>query len=238
MSRLVLVRHGKASAFSRDDYDKLSEPGIEQARRLGAYWGELRVTFDRVYVGPRVRQKETHALVADAIRANGLVWPAPIELSELDEHQGIQLVFAAIPKIAKDDPALASFAAAFTRGETPTPSEMLWAFRALTRRWARGDLNEEGIESFREFRRRVERGIDRMTSEVGKGQSCVAFTSAGAIAAAVGRALDLDDPKVLDLSWSLHNASLSELAFSEDRLGLVTFNGTPHLRDATLVTSV
>ena len=260
MSRLVLVRHGKASAFSRDDYDRLSEPGVEQAKHLGAYWAELGVSFDRVYVGPRLRQKQTHDHVAAAMRAKALAWPEATEIAELDEHEGIRLVFAVVPKIAHDDPSLSDVAQALQRGESPTPNQMLRVFRTLTRRWARGELNEEGIETFHDFRRRVERGIDVMAREAGKGASIVAFTSAGAIAAAVGRALDLDDPKVLDLSWSLHNASLSELAFSEDRgrersstpgtpgdsrepgalthLGLVAFNGTPHLRDAALITSV
>lgn len=244
----MLVRHGKASAFSRDDYDRLSEPGIAQAERLGAHWAELGVTFDRVYAGPRLRQKQTQNLVAEAMKAKGVAWPAAIEIAELDEHDGIRLVFAALPKIGKDDASIAHVAEAFLRGESPTPNEMLAVFRTLTRRWARGELNEEGVETFRDFRRRVERGLDVMTRDAGRGASIVAFTSAGAIAAAVGRALDLDDPKVLDLSWSLHNASLSELAFSEDRgrersstlthLGLVSFNGTPHLRDAGLITSV
>jgi broad specificity phosphatase PhoE len=238
MSRLVLVRHGKASAFSRDDYDRLSEPGVEQSKRLGAHWAELGVAFDRVFVGPRLRQRQTHDHVAEAMRARGLPWPDATEISELDEHDGIRLVFAVMPSLAKDDPSLAAIAGALARGESPTPSEMLSVFRTLTRRWARGELNAAGVETFREFRRRVERGIDAMTLDAGRGRSIVAFTSAGAIAAAVGRSLDLDDPKVLDLSWSLHNCSLSELAFSENRLGLVSFNGTPHLRDASLITSV
>ena len=235
----MLVRHGKASAFARDvDYDRLSEPGLEQAKRLGAHWAELGVSFDRVYVGPRLRQKQTHEQVANAMRARGLPWPEAIEIAELDEHEGIRLVFAVIPKIAQDDASLAPIAGAFQRGESPSPQQMLSVFRTLTRRWARGELNEEGIETFRAFRLRVERGLEAMMRDAEKGASIVAFTSAGAIAAAVGRVLDLDDPKVLDLSWSLHNASLSELAFSENRLGLVSFNGTPHLRDAALITSV
>ena len=234
----MLVRHGKASAFSRDDYDRLSEPGVEQAKRLGAHWAELGVSFDRVYVGPRLRQKQTHEHVANAMREKGLPWPDPIEIAELDEHEGIRLVFSVIPKIGGEDPSLAPIASAFQRGESPSPQQMLTVFRTLTRRWARGELNEEGIETFRAFRLRVERGLEAMRRDAGKGKSIVAFTSAGAIAAAVGRALDLDDPKVLDLSWSLHNASLSELAVSEDRWGLVSFNGTPHLRDGALITSV
>ena len=44
--------------------------------------------------------------------------------------------------------------------------------------------------------------------------------------------------RVLDLGWALHNGSLTEIAFSSEGRGLLTFNGTPHLRDPSLVTSV
>ena len=55
---------------------------------------------------------------------------------------------------------------------------------------------------------------------------------------ATNRGLRVTDEKVLDLSWALYNGALTELAFSAQGWGLVRFNGTPHLRDARLVTSV
>ncbi|GAC1544233.1 MAG: histidine phosphatase family protein [Polyangiales bacterium] len=236
MSRLVLVRHGKANAFSRDDYDRLSEPGYEQSRLLGAYFGERGVTFDRVFVGPRLRQRQTHETVVAALGAPR--WPAPTPLDALDEHDGIRLVFSVLPALAKEDPTLAPLADGLARGELPAPKDLLVAFRAITRRWARGEVDHDGVETWREFRRRVEGALTTMTADLSRAQSVVAFTSAGAVAAAVGLALALDDSRVLDLSWSLHNGSITELGLSEGRWGLVSFNGTPHLRDPRLVTSV
>jgi broad specificity phosphatase PhoE len=74
---------------------------------------------------------------------------------------------------------------------------------------------------------------------VGRGKTALIFTSAGAVASATAVALGLnDEQRVLDLSWALYNGSVTELDFTGDRWGLRSFNGTAHLRDRRLVTSV
>ncbi|MGD8861671.1 MAG: phosphoglycerate mutase family protein [Myxococcales bacterium] len=62
MTRLHLIRHGRASA-SADDYDQLQPLGETQARLLGEHLGARRQHFDRVYVGPLKRQRETLRLM-------------------------------------------------------------------------------------------------------------------------------------------------------------------------------
>ena len=47
-----------------------------------------------------------------------------------------------------------------------------------------------------------------------------------------------DEERVLDLSWSLYNGSITELDFTGERWGLRTFNATSHLTDPRLITSV
>ncbi|HSK45272.1 MAG TPA: phosphoglycerate mutase family protein, partial [Candidatus Binatia bacterium] len=84
MSRLFLVRHGQASFLERN-YDKLSAKGEEQRRMLGDYWASLQLGFDRVYSGPRVRQRETARLVGEVYKSAGLPWPEPVVLPEFDE---------------------------------------------------------------------------------------------------------------------------------------------------------
>ena len=71
MSSLFLVRHGQASFLERN-YDKLSAKGEEQSRILGRYWAGLKIGFDRVYSGPRVRQRETARIVGETYQAAGL----------------------------------------------------------------------------------------------------------------------------------------------------------------------
>lgn len=238
MSTLVLVRHGKASSFSPHDYDRLSPPGVLQSRALGRWWGAREARFDRVFVGPRLRHAQTHEATAAIVAAHGIAWPAPAVLDDLDEHHGLQLVFALLPKLAGEEPTVAAVAEKMMRGETPQHDEILLAYRAVTRRWIDGELDAEGVERWSDFRARAGRALAAMTAEPGRGASVVAFTSGGAIAAMVGEVLKLDDRRVLDLSWALHNGSLTTLVFSPQGVGLESFNGTPHLDDPRLVTSV
>ncbi|NUQ87355.1 MAG: histidine phosphatase family protein, partial [Glycomyces artemisiae] len=58
MGLLLLVRHGQAS-FGADDYDVLSETGWEQARLLGRWLAERRVTPTAVVQGGMRRHRET-----------------------------------------------------------------------------------------------------------------------------------------------------------------------------------
>jgi broad specificity phosphatase PhoE len=238
MSSLILVRHGKASAFSATDYDQLSEPGFAQSRLLGAYWAARGVEFDAVYIGPRRRHRETHDCVRDAYLAKGLPWPEPTFVDELDEHAGILLLFKVIPILAAQDETLRAIADTMQRGESPTPQQILSVFRTVTRKWARGEVSHDEVESFPAFRARVKRALDLMTSGAKKGSRVVAFTSAGAVAASIGAVLDIGDEKVLDLSWALHNGAVSELFFSDGKWGMRSFNETPHITDPSLITAV
>jgi broad specificity phosphatase PhoE len=238
MSTLVLVRHGKASSFAPHDYDRLSPPGVLQARALGRYWGAREARFDKVFVGPRLRHAQTHEATAGIVEAHGVSWPAKLQLDDLDEHHGLQLVFALLPKLADEEPTVAAVAAKMMRGEPPQHDEILLAYRAVTRRWITGELEAEGVERWADFRARAARALAAMTADVPRGGAAVAFTSGGAIAAMVGEVLELDDRRVLDLSWALHNGSLTTLVFSSQGIGLESFNATPHLDDPRLVTSV
>jgi broad specificity phosphatase PhoE len=242
MSTLVLVRHGKASslapsarshAFSQDGYDQLSEPGFAQSRALGEHWAAEGTTFERVFVGPRKRHVQTYETVAEVMRAKGCALPEATLAPELDEHEGISLVFKLLPELAREDEELREVTLAMGRGAWKS-ADLLSVFRKLTRRWARGEIGHHEVESWPAFRARVERGLAKMTAGVPRGIRVCAFTSGGTVAAAVGLAVGASDEKVLDLSWALLNGALTELAFSDQGWGLVRFNGTPHLHEALL----
>src|ERR1700756_3915646 len=102
MRSLFLVRHGQASFLERN-YDKLSSKGEEQSRILGEYWAGLKLTFDRIYSGPRVRQRETARLVGDAYKAAGLPWPEPVVLDAFDEFQAEAVMARSLPELLETD---------------------------------------------------------------------------------------------------------------------------------------
>ncbi len=239
MSIALFIRHGKASAFaSSTDYDELSPPGIEQSEKLGEWLALRGLSVDSVFVGPRKRHAQTLAAVTRVLSGRGLALPEATLVPELDEHDGMSLLLKMLPSLAAEDPALRAIVEATARGDRPSLDDLLGAFKHVTRRWALGEVGHEEVESWPAFRARVGRAMGRIAT-LGRGKTALVFTSAGTIAAATADALGVrDEQRVLDLSWSLYNASVTELDFTGERWGLRTFNGTPHLVDKRLVTSV
>lgn len=237
MSTLVLVRHGQASALAAD-YDHLSPLGSEQGRVLGTHWADADERFDHVFVGPLRRQRQTLEAVAAVYRDRGLEWPDPEPMPELDEHHGPAVVQHHSSALFREIGV--SEADQKTGGEAGSLKSFLEIYKLGTQRWIRDALETPaGLEPWAAFRARVASGLGRLTGgDDLRGQRVAAFTSGGAIAAAVGTALGLDDDKVLELSWRVRNGSLSELLFTDDRLALHTFNTTPHLTDERLLTYI
>ena len=239
VSIAIFVRHGKASAFSSTTgYDQLSAPGVEQSEQLGEWMARTGFTADVVFVGPRKRHAQTHEAVVRVLSTHGRSLPEPVLLPELDEHDGISLVFKMLPTLAAGDPELAHVVAKMAAGGHPSADDVLGAFKRITRRWSRGEVNHDEVEPWSAFRARVAKALARI-AEVGRGKTALVFTSAGAVASATGHALGIpDEERVLDLSWSLYNGSITELDFTGERWGMRTFNATPHLTDRRLITSV
>jgi broad specificity phosphatase PhoE len=224
MSELYLIRHGQASARA-EDYDRLSPLGGEQSRALGDHWAALGRRFDRVLVGPRRRHRQTLAEVAAAYRDRGLAWPEAEPLAALDEHSGPELFDHYRERLL---PESAGAAGRDLR-------RYLRAYQDATRQWATGTLaTPDHLESWPAFRRRVEDGLGEIAGGGGRGDRVAAFTSGGAVAAAVGLALGIGDEKVIELSWRVKNAAVTELLFSDRGFALHAFNTTPHLEPRLL----
>ena len=64
MPEVYLVRHGQAR-LGTDDYDRLSEMGVEQSRRLGRYFAERGIGFDRAVIGGLKRHRQTYDAIAE-----------------------------------------------------------------------------------------------------------------------------------------------------------------------------
>ena len=237
MSLLFLVRHGQAS-FHGDDYDQLSARGVEQSRQLGVHWAKLNLTFDRVYVGPRRRHRQTLDAVAAVYRERGLHWPAPIELPELDEHSGQDVVTRSLPDLMQRDPIIRGLKEKFRKDSDTVQRDYLRVFQKVTRMWVRRELNLPDLEAWHEFRSRVQLGLTKITEAASSKKKIAAFSSGGPVAAAMGFALKLDDEKTLELSWVVRNAACTEFLFSRGRFSMVTFNAVPHLTDPQLVTFI
>lgn len=239
MSRLILIRHAQASIHAAD-YDQLSPLGERQAVALAEHWLKLGVEVDAVYCGPLQRQRQTAELVALTYNRSDRPWPGLSTLEELDEHQGLHVVKHLREAMAPMDDKVARWVDRLAE-DPPNRVEIYFEmFRYLTRRWVREELPVDDIpfESWREFRSRVERGMQSLAAEHPGGSTIAAFGSAGSIAAMVGRALQLGDEQVLEMSWAARNITTTELLFSGERWALRSFNALPHLTDPTMITVV
>jgi len=237
MSVLYMVRHGQASLHS-DDYDQLSPKGVEQSRQLGLHWAGQKVLFDQVYFGPRRRHRQTMEAVEKVYKEHHLRWPEPKPLETLDEHFGQHVMLRALPEMMKSDPAVRELVARFKEGDRAQLRQYLHLFQKVTRSWVRGELPMPDLEAWHQFRARIHGALDEIMAAGGGNKKILAFTSGGPIAASMGRALDIDDEKTLELSYIVRNATCAEFLFSQKRFSVLTFNSVPHLEDADLVTYI
>lgn len=234
MPQLLLVRHAQASFFGAR-YDELSELGRRQAAALGAHWLRHGVEFERVFVGPKRRHRDTCAIVAAAYAAAGRPFPGPAEMPELDEHQGARVMNHALGLEASAETLHPSQVPEAEREQAVR--DFFRSYERIMRDWARGALSVDGVESWEAFRARSLKALDRLCAGPEPGLR-VAFTSGGLVSSAAGWLLGLDAERVIDLSAVLKNTALTEVHWSARRRRLVSFNGLPHLPDPRSTTAV
>jgi broad specificity phosphatase PhoE len=244
MGTLAMVRHGQASAFEAN-YDRLSTLGELQARLLGECWGRRGVRFERIFCGPRVRQKRTAEIAVEVARL-----PPPVVLDELDEMR-VELLFAEhLPEIYQRHGHLQTLSDAMLAADGDAARARAFArlFGATLHLWVLGQVDAEGVEPWTDFRARVRKVLSDVKFDA-QGKRIALFTSAGPIAMALQLATGLDDVRALDAAFRVRNSSISEFVFASggsvlpgtpeqasERFSLASFNETPHLDDAAHLT--
>ena len=238
MSVLVLVRHAQASFFEKE-YDRLSELGERQARRLGAYFAKRGVEFDEVYTGPAERHCRTADLVGEELLRAGRTWSQPVILEELNEHAADRLLKE--PSVAESDahPHIRQLAAAYRAATDPGDIQKGFQklFEAVVKLWTQGEFQIPGMEAWQEFDRRVRGGLSRLTADNGRrGRRVLAFSSVGPISVSLHSALNMPLADALQLGWRLRNCSVTTFLFNSDRITLDGFNSVAHLENSDEVT--
>ena len=245
MSEIILVRHGQASFLERD-YDKLCANGEAQSRLLGEYWSQRGMVFGGVYSGPRVRQRETARIVAESYRRAGVDFPETSVMSEFDEYQAEAVLRECLPQLLRGNSGIQELHRAYKasaesgelseRSKSDRRKTFQKLFEAVIGKWVAGEVTAAGIESWSDFGLRVQRGLAQVVRNTPPTASAVVFTSAGAIGAAMRRALHLSAEDTLQLTWMSRNASFSSFLASGERFALSTFNAHPHLDGDGLLT--
>lgn len=215
---LLLVRHGQAS-YGAADYDKLSERGHEQSRRLGEWLARGGHRFKAVVVGGMRRHRETAEGVAAAFAAQDLDLPEPVAdegFAEFD-HQAVFSTW--LTRNADHPVAIAS--------RSGKPRDVGAMLQAALLAWARDEL--PGLpESWSAFGARVQAAGDRLEALAGDGEALV-LSSGGVISRLAQMALDVPDHRAVELNLALRNSALSEFHPHGGRLRLGSWNALPHL---------
>lgn len=224
MSSLLLLRHGQAS-FGADRYDALSDRGRLQSDAVGGFFAARQARFSSIWIGPR----ERHRLTARAaLTPLGVAEPQDVEPA-LDEFAEGQQILASAER--RQGLRLRGVGAL-----TGVPVNR--AYAAEIDAWAEGRAEIEQVPSVARFRAGVADWLSRATADPASGQQVLAVTSGGVIAAVMAIVLDLPDASLGPFMNAIHNASLTELAFSSGRRpALVAFNGSGHL-PADLLTRI
>jgi broad specificity phosphatase PhoE len=210
MGVLLLVRHAQAS-FGAEDYDVLSETGVEQSRVLGRALAAQGLEPTSVVHGAMRRQRDTVAAMTDAAG-----WSASTELDEgwnEFDHLGVVARLGEPPDL--DDRR------AFQR-----------IFEDATARWYGGEHDDDYPESWPGF---VERSREALERSLARDGVTVVVTSGGPIAV-VCASLVSPGTTARDLAsyWTLFNtvtvnAGITRILEGSTGRRLLSFNEHSHL---------
>lgn len=234
MSEIYLFRHGQAS-FGEDNYDKLSPRGVIQSKILARHLAQTGRSFDALYFGEMERQQKTAQECIDYYSKNILSIPRPKICVAFNEYDSFAVWQALVPELTQEDPSLAKDVAD-NAGDQKTFQKV---FAKVMNRWISGSYHASGIPCWNDFKLRVRQGLADLIARHGARKQIAVFTSGGPISVAVQTALELSDPKTLEVSWQLMNASITRIKYNNRGVMLAVFNDVTHLeleRDKALLT--
>jgi len=231
VKEIFFVRHGQAS-FGKENYDQLSELGVEQSKKLGEYFLKEEIRFDYCITGTMLRHRQTmENSISKLTGANTQFLETPI-LNEFSESLW--------RKIAQELSSENQDFAILTQKVLQSKSHRNRLFFKLAEwiltEWKKG-RTPVGEESYSEFRKRVLSFPDFLESVNNKGKIGIVFSSGTPISILLSHYSQI--PLEIELNWLpyLWNTSLSSLHIRGERTFFSSINNLPHLNknERTLV---
>lgn len=222
MAHFYLIRHGQA-AFGQRNYDVLSPLGHRQAALVGGYLAMASAQPVAMVSGEMERQKDSLTAAANKMTDP----PAAIADAAFNEYNAEGIFKAYLPRAIAEDEELRQRQREIFK-ERPLFQK---AFARVASAWLGGEAHDlDRLESFVDFRQRVLDGLKKLNAEYDKKDHIALFTSGGPISIAVGAALGLNPDQVIDLSWGVYNASITEIRYRQPGPYLMGYNNIAHLR--------
>ncbi len=224
MSVLYMVRHGQAS-FGRENYDRLSKRGVEQARIVGDYFIRTGLRFDAVYSGAIERQRRTAVEIISLFNEKGVPMSELNVMKEFNEYDSKGIITSQILEILEDDWTLAG---ELEKIYTDRKSFQI-IFEKAMMRWVTGKHDKPDVEHWAQVKQRVRSGLDRVMADNGRNKKLLIIASGGTISAAVQYALGVNDYETMKLCWQIVNSSITKFMYDDEKITLAGFNCTAHL---------
>ena len=220
MSTIYLVRHGQAS-FGTANYDQLSQTGREQVRLLGDYFAQSGERIDRIYSGGLNRQRETADLIAQAV---GIPSATVAVQSAFDEYDGDIIFREYAASLSQQELAAAGWPALRTDRR-----RFQFFLERAARAWVEAKISAPDLVPWQGFHGRIVAALADIVRTEGRSRTLLVSTSGGVIGTSVAHVLGLSNHIGIELNWAVHNASITRLIYSADKISLSMFNAVPHL---------
>jgi broad specificity phosphatase PhoE len=228
---IYLIRH--AQAGSRDNYDRLSELGEQQAHLLGDYLAVQNVNFSAIVSGAMQRQRHTARTVSDRLVQRNLPAPQLLIDDQWNEFSLLTVYQSYVPRLLEDEAEFARDYAEMQEMLKRDPNAVRGAAgrcdAMVIRSWIEHRYDCAG-ETWQAFKSRILSRLQALP-EAGSHEAIAIFTSATPISIMTSHALELSDKQFLKLLGVIANTSITIMRKTYDELRLFSFNSTPHLND-------
>ncbi len=237
MTNIYLIRHGQAS-FGKDDYDKLSNKGMEQSVILGKYWQQLceknpSILNAKFYAGSLLRHEQTAEYFFNGLGSkNSISMTTHAGFNELDH----------VDVLSQCNPQWRSFQSMSSQIEQSCPQSKAepnqlfkQEFTRAMQRWVNGEFDPDYQETWLEFKQRCMGSLQEIIkqqsvkTENDKSQDIVIFTSGGVIGVIVAQIFNLGNAETLMVSQQLVNSSVTKLIHTRQGLKINYLNNYSHL---------
>lgn len=234
MSVVLLVRHGQAT-FGLGTYDRLSEHGELQAKRVAEVLRERGVSVDRVLSGDQERQRDTaHSIATELVIDGG------VQIDRRwNEYDHMPLIARVKPSYRKKWLMVADLA------RSGDPSRRLQdIIDTALLQWVEDDglpaaatdpEPGEVFDTFAVYRERIAAALDDVTEQPG---TSLVVSSAGTITAAIAPLIGVPPSAWPAMHRVVVNASITKVVRGRRGLSLISYNEHGHLegRDDVQVT--
>lgn len=221
MATIYLIRHGQAS-FGADDYDKLSELGCRQASVAGEYLAQCGISFDAIYSGNLLRQRETAQLAA-ASQPEELELRIDPRFNEIENDEQLKYL---VPEVVKSNPAVQEL---MERGLSSS-KDYQKVIKAVFNYWVSPQCADARVQSWQDYSQGVSQALHDVMVEQGSGKTVGIFTSGGTIATIVAQVLGLTGEQTYRFYEPIFNCSVTQLFYTGTRVSLSYFNDRSFLQ--------